>query len=234
MKWKSISGRDGEVHDTLTPENAADLLFSAGWRTVAEINSMPDEDKRNTIIVELHNRLAQTIGYLQGRDTPALVAAGGLYLILKRNGWRREDELHAMSIEDTRNTCIVELANKGYGSIRELQGHANRELVEKAANFYEKSNEPASVISMTLHFDQVQIQKQSPKVLAVREFDNSQSSETLFETFSFAETNAEEESLGYSDQVTNNILMKVGISYEVTAPFFSTNESLELQKTAWK
>ena len=57
--------------DTLIDLDSA--LTSQGWRTEAQINRMSENDKRNTIIVELNKFIGLTIGQLQGKSNPDLL-----------------------------------------------------------------------------------------------------------------------------------------------------------------
>ena len=57
--------------DTLIDLDSA--LTSQGWRTEAQINRMSENDKRNTIIVELNKFIGLTIGQLQGKSNPELL-----------------------------------------------------------------------------------------------------------------------------------------------------------------
>lgn len=103
------------------------------YRTVEEMGNMSDDDKRNTLIVEL-NKIGQgSIGQLQGYSDFKLLhmcpANAGLGDCLLRNQYRGREDLAKMSEDDRRNTLIVELSKKGDGRIQWLQKFHSSTLV---------------------------------------------------------------------------------------------------------
>lgn len=99
-----------------------------GWRTATELESMSDDDIRNTIIVELSNRSTDTVPALQAETNQQLSAHGLIYYFLVLSGYTPAS-LAAMSLDDQRNTFIV-IVNKLTGaSIPSLQALDNSQLL---------------------------------------------------------------------------------------------------------
>eukprot|EP00091_Calanus_sinicus_P019729 TRINITY_DN5062_c0_g1_i1.p1 TRINITY_DN5062_c0_g1~~TRINITY_DN5062_c0_g1_i1.p1 ORF type:complete len:139 (+),score=17.88 TRINITY_DN5062_c0_g1_i1:57-473(+) len=86
-------------------------LISQGWRCGAEISAMSEDDKRNTIIVELNKFTGLTISELQVESNTKL-----LDLVL--------------SEDDRRNTIVTELNKFTRLTIGQLQGKSNVQLLE--------------------------------------------------------------------------------------------------------
>jgi hypothetical protein len=117
----------------LTP--LAECLVNNAWRSPEQAASMPEEDQRNTVIVELNNKGIGSVPALQGMNNNDLVSRCAGYTALSqclvKNSWRSTAQVGGMSEDDQRNTVIVELNNRGVGSVPALQGMSNAQLVDK-------------------------------------------------------------------------------------------------------
>jgi hypothetical protein len=102
------------------------VLLAGKFRTHHELNSMSQEDQRNTLIVELSNRSNQK--NFQASNDTALADAGAALVFLRTARIRDDAQLKTISIDDMRNILIVEIgAMTGMG--QELQGLSNVDLV---------------------------------------------------------------------------------------------------------
>jgi hypothetical protein len=102
------------------------VLLAGQFRTHHDLNRMSPDDQRNTLIVELSNRSNQK--NFQALNDSELAGAGAVLVFLRTARIRDDAGLKTMSIDDMRNTLIVELgAMTGRG--KELQGLSNLELV---------------------------------------------------------------------------------------------------------
>lgn len=109
------------------------VLLAARWRNKDELTRMPDEDKRNTLIVELTKHTNQPVPYFQGFDSNALVAKGAVVVLLRDEGIRDVAALKTMSDDDQRNTLIVEINKRTGAFIQSLQAMNNQALVQTYA-----------------------------------------------------------------------------------------------------
>lgn len=102
------------------------VLLAGKFRTHHELNSMSQEDQRNTLIVELSNRSNQK--NFQAFNDAALADAGAALVFLRTARIRDDAQLKTITIDDMRNILIVEIgAMTGMG--RDLQGLSNVDLV---------------------------------------------------------------------------------------------------------
>ncbi|CAJ0936415.1 unnamed protein product, partial [Mesorhabditis belari] len=111
------------------PSNLSNLLVVADWKRVDEIGNMTDEDKRNTCIFEMSNRTRNTKGYYQALNDQQLVGNGALYAVMRVKGWRTAAEMKNLTMEDLRETAIV---NLNYKRIPNMQSYSNFELASWA------------------------------------------------------------------------------------------------------
>ena len=120
----------GQVPGTVSSWIRGALLVGR-FRTQHELNTMSHDDMRNTLIVELTNHSNQTTPSYQALNDADLEAAGAVMVLLRNTGIRDDSGLRQMSVDDQRNTLIVELgAQTRLG--RELQGLTNLQLVRTA------------------------------------------------------------------------------------------------------
>ena len=122
---------------TLTPFDVDEgfpirgVLLLGGLRTQHELNAMTYEDMRNTLIVEMTKHSNQPTPWYQGQNDADLAGMGAAMVFLRHTGIRDDAALRQMSVDDQRNTLIVELgAQTRLG--RELQGLTNLQLVRTA------------------------------------------------------------------------------------------------------
>jgi hypothetical protein len=102
------------------------VLLLGGLRRQPELNIMAHEDMRNTLIVELTNRTAQS--NYQAYDDDQLAGAGAVLVAMRRAGIRDDAALRTMTADDMRNTLIVELDTQT-GAGQRLQGFSDLQLV---------------------------------------------------------------------------------------------------------
>lgn len=122
----SLSPRAAEAEiPVLTPVRGP--LLVGQFRTHRELIAMTTEDQRNTLIVELANRTADSVPFYQRLNDRELAGAGALLVYLRRAGSRTDAQLKTMRLDDLRNTTIVEVAAQT-GRGRDLQGETNLEL----------------------------------------------------------------------------------------------------------
>lgn len=81
---------------------------------------MTNDDKRNTIIVELSSKCTDSVPTLQGRSDDELIAELAMNTLIRETQRRTLDDTGRMSIDDQRNTLIVETSNRLGISINEL------------------------------------------------------------------------------------------------------------------
>jgi hypothetical protein len=102
------------------------VLLAGKFRTQRELNTMSDEDQRNTLIVELTGRSNQS--NFQSFNDHELAGMGAVLVFLRGARIRTDQQLKTMSADDQRNTLIVEIgAQIRRGS--ELQGLINMDLI---------------------------------------------------------------------------------------------------------
>jgi hypothetical protein len=113
--------------DLEQPSYIRGVLVAGNFRTQHELNTMSWEDQRNTLIVELTNRTNQN--NYQAFNNWDLAAAGAILVFLRQGRIRTDAELKQMSVNDMRNTLIVELDGFTHLGNR-LQGLFNMQLVQ--------------------------------------------------------------------------------------------------------
>jgi len=119
--------------------NLDGVLLALRCRTTAELATMMAEDKRNTLITELsaRTRIPETF-FFQRYDNDALVAKGAVFLLLREAGIRDDAQLRTMTVDDQRNTLIVENAGRTQLTGSALQGMTDRELVQVGLSWFDK------------------------------------------------------------------------------------------------
>lgn len=71
---------------------------------------MSEDDKRNTLIVELSKHSIHSVSYFQSLDNGTLIDKRGIVVLLLEAGIRNMTDIVSMSVDDQRNTMIVENA----------------------------------------------------------------------------------------------------------------------------
>jgi hypothetical protein len=102
------------------------VLVAGQFRTQHELNTMSDEDQRNTLIVELSGRSNQH--NFQSFNSPDLAGMGALLVFLREARIRDDAQLKGLSIDEMRNILIVEIDGQVHLGSR-LQKLSNMELV---------------------------------------------------------------------------------------------------------
>ncbi len=106
-----------------------DLLLMGKFRSREQLDRLSDEDRRNTLITELGNRTKDAIGYYQSLNNADLIGAGALLVFLRERPSRTDQEIKTMSVNDMRNTAIVEVNQRMGRSIRDLQALSSMDVV---------------------------------------------------------------------------------------------------------
>jgi hypothetical protein len=102
------------------------VLLAGKFRTQHELNSMSEEDQRNTLIVELSGRSNQH--NFQSFNTFELAGMGAVLVFLREARIRDDAQLKTISIDDMRNILIVEIDGQTHLGSR-LQSLSNIDLV---------------------------------------------------------------------------------------------------------
>ena len=115
---------------TAWDEGITGVMVAGKFRTRQQLNAMPFEDRRNTLIAELSNRTKDTVGYYQSLNDADLAGTGALLVFLRETGSRTDQQIKAMSAGDMRNTVIVEANVRTGRAIPDLQAMSNLEMVK--------------------------------------------------------------------------------------------------------
>lgn len=107
-----------------------DLLVMGKFRSQGQLDGMSDGDRRNTLITELANRTKDAVSYYQSLNNADLTGAGALLVFLRERPSRTDQELKTMSVNDMRNTAIVEVNKRMGRSIRDLQALSSMDVVK--------------------------------------------------------------------------------------------------------
>ena len=102
------------------------VLLAGQFRTQHELNTMSDEDERNTLIVELSGRSNQH--NFQAFNSFELAGMGAVLVFLRAARIRDDAQLKTITIDDMRNILIVEIDGQTHLGSR-LQSLSNIDLV---------------------------------------------------------------------------------------------------------
>ena len=120
---------------TMTYNNIAQVLLFGNYRTKDEVDEMEDDDRRNTVIVELEKTTSYSITELQGLSTDgtlkSLVGLASISIFLESREIRSKAELATMSYEEQRDTLIADLNVHADYDVSYLQSLADFDLVQK-------------------------------------------------------------------------------------------------------
>jgi hypothetical protein len=105
------------------------VLLAGKFLTQHELNKLPANDQRNTLIFELATRTKENGSRLQGMDDDTLAGVGALFVFMREAGNRTDQELKTMTADDLRNTVIVGVGAQTGLSGPVLQGMKNIDLV---------------------------------------------------------------------------------------------------------
>ena len=123
---------------TMLFENVGQALLFGGWRTKEEVAEMDDDEKRNTLVVEMAKISAYTINELQEFATngnkKSLVGFAAIAIFLESRLIRSTDELVSMTYSDQRNTLIADLNKHAGFDISYLQSLGDFDLVTQGLN----------------------------------------------------------------------------------------------------
>jgi hypothetical protein len=199
------------------------VLLAGKWRTEDELNHMPTEDKRNSLINALSEQTNQPVGYFQGFDDNALVGKGATVVFLREAGIRDDNELKKMSDDNQRNTLIV--VNNGHTDrpISQLQGMNNQELVQVGLDWFANSRTVAAILEFYWNIDQAKVLSTAPEIIATESYDNSMSLSPLPGKFSFTKeiTNTST----FSEEHGFEIKAGVETKFKAGVPLLAGNET---------
>lgn len=122
------------------------VLLIGQFRRFADLLHMSSDDQRNTLIVEISKHSNATAAVLQGLNDFELAGAGAALVFSKFNGIRDDATLRSMSLDDQRNTAIVE-ADKYLKLGAKLQGLTTFDVVAAALGVTPKFFVPLPPIS---------------------------------------------------------------------------------------
>jgi hypothetical protein len=105
------------------------MLLCGGFRSFEQINTMPPEDQRNTLIVEMAGRTNQSGPHFQGMDDRTLAGTAATLLFLRAIKARTDEQLKTISDDDQRNLMIIALGDQTGLSGPHLQSMSNIDLV---------------------------------------------------------------------------------------------------------
>lgn len=111
-------------------------LVGAGWKTPSQLAEMSTNDWRNTLIVELANRTADVEGSINQKLDEQLAYHALICHWLYTAEIRTEEQLKTMSLEDQRNTVIVESQNRSAGGGGGMDQKSNWELLTIAYQWW--------------------------------------------------------------------------------------------------
>jgi hypothetical protein len=106
------------------------VLLAGKFSTQHSLNTVTADNQRNTLIVELATHSNQT--NLQSFNDFDLAGMGAALVFLRANGIRSDNDLKKMSVDDQRNTLIVEIEAQTQIGIAKLQGLTTMDLIRLA------------------------------------------------------------------------------------------------------
>lgn len=125
------------------------VLLLGQFRTFAQLRTMSSEDRRNTLIVELSKHSNASGPALQGLDDFQLSGAGAAMVFLRINRIRDDLALKTMSLDDQRNTTIVEVDRQLHVG-NKLQGLPTFDVITAALGIAPKFFVPLPPITQGL------------------------------------------------------------------------------------
>jgi len=199
------------------------VLLAGKWRAESELNHMPTEDKRNSLIVELANHTNQPVAYFQGFDDDTLVGKAATVVFLREAGIRDDNALRNMSDSDQRNTLVVENNNHTDRPISSLQNMGNKELVQEGLGWFANSKTIAEILEFYWNIDQAKVLSTAPEIIATETYDNSRSQIPLRTKFSF--TKEISNSSTFSEQHGFEVKVGVETKFKAGIPGLAENET---------
>lgn len=116
-------------------QDLSGVLLENNWRTLADLSSMSEEDKRNTVIVETESMTGHTVSDLQRRATAgglgSVTAIANMAALLIKYSIRSISDVKSMTYEPhLRNTLIVETSHRFSIQVRLLQRMNDHKLLQ--------------------------------------------------------------------------------------------------------
>jgi hypothetical protein len=236
---KASKPADENVKELEFNADLSGVLVADGKRKDTEIQKMTTEDTRNTVIVELWN-------YFPGVNFPSfhnekLINTYGMVIVLKKAFGKSSGWFMNVSIDNTRNTLIVELDKKTKKGIKSLQALSNGELVQLAKEVFNKSKKVLEVVEFRFEQNPSETMREPPsgiyesyyanhtsisykKVLNIEE-NTSKSSKfwsTTGSSFNYGNKLTVEAEVPMVGKATGEVSMNFGVSHD----FGSAKESV--------
>ena len=108
------------------------VLLAGKFRNFADVLKMSPDDQRNTLIVALSQFNKQHIPNFQALNDFDLAGAAAAMVFLRVGGIRNDADLKTMTMDDQRNTTIVEIERQTHLGIPKLQSLRTMDLVAGA------------------------------------------------------------------------------------------------------
>lgn len=124
------------INNCATNSGYVKSLLLNEWRKVPELVAMCGDDYRNTIIVEMENRTAETGSSIGGMNDDDIVWFSLMYRFMRDSGSRTEEEMKSMSLGDFINTLISVNESNTTFSASELQGNSSAKNLNIAYNWW--------------------------------------------------------------------------------------------------
>ena len=118
------------------------VLLIGSFRNQADLNGMSSADQRGALVAELAIRTNNPAHFYRGLTDADLAGAGALLVYMRLSGSRTDDQIKRMSIDDMRNTVIVEMHEQTRRI--DLQSLSNIQLAWTMLGFIE-TRDPASL-----------------------------------------------------------------------------------------
>ena len=155
------------------------VLRAGNWYTDDQLNGMPSEVKRNALILVLADYSNKKVEYFQGFSTDDLVGKGATVAFLKEAWIKDHKQFKNLNDDDLRNHLIVLNNNHTDIEVGALQGKTDKENVAIALDWYAKSKTVAAVIEFHWNLDLAKVIGSTPDVIAIENYDNSESEDPL-------------------------------------------------------
>ncbi|CAJ0927240.1 unnamed protein product, partial [Mesorhabditis belari] len=182
---------------------------------------MSNDDKKNTIIVELGKLMGESVERLQEKSYEGLVDLTALVVLCHKNEWLPRKN---MSTYEIMNKCMFELEKKGYGSVGDLLNQDMRSLVDKTCNWHEKNNGLGKVIDIKLDFPRAKLAYKQPDIIGVGYYDNLHSSQELHGEYTWTRTRADEHSVSFTKETHWTMSVATGVKFELQIPLIKKSE----------
>lgn len=114
----------------IQPSYVRGVLLAGKFLTQHQLNSVSEDNQRNTLISKLAGLSNQT--NLQSFNDFELAGIGAALVFLRASAIRNDSDLKQMSVDNQRNTLIVEIGAQTHIDGAKLQGLRNMDLIRLA------------------------------------------------------------------------------------------------------